>query len=113
MNFFVDAMAGYNSDLIVFPELLNAPMLKNFNQENPAEAMRSLSEYTDDIRSAFVNLAISHNINIVTGSLPQLRDGDLYNVSFLCRRDGTWDSQDKLHITPDEASTGDSRAGIL
>jgi predicted amidohydrolase/ribosomal protein S18 acetylase RimI-like enzyme len=103
VDFFVDAMAGYNSDLIVFPELLNAPLLKNFNQENPAEAMRSLSEYTDDIRAAFVNLAITYNINIVTGSLPQLRDGDLYNVSFLCRRDGTWDSQDKLHITPDEA----------
>lgn len=113
VNFFVDAMAGYNSDLIVFPELLNAPMLKNFNQENPAEAMRSLSEYTDDIRSAFVNLAISHNINIVTGSLPQLRDGDLYNVSFLCRRDGTWDSQDKLHITPDEAQYWGFKAGIL
>jgi predicted amidohydrolase/ribosomal protein S18 acetylase RimI-like enzyme len=103
VDFFVDAMAGYNSDLIVFPELLNAPLLKNFNQENPAEAMRSLSEYTEDIKAAFVNLAISYNINIVTGSLPQLRDGDLYNVSFLCRRDGTWDSQDKLHITPDEA----------
>jgi predicted amidohydrolase/ribosomal protein S18 acetylase RimI-like enzyme len=103
VDFFVDAMAGYNSDLIVFPELLNAPLLKNFNQENPAEAMRSLSEYTEDIRAAFVNLAITYNINIVTGSLPQLRDGDLYNVSFLCRRDGTWDSQDKLHITPDEA----------
>ncbi|HSL62438.1 MAG TPA: GNAT family N-acetyltransferase [Desulfotignum sp.] len=103
VDFFVDAMAGYNSDLIVFPELLNAPMLKNFNQENPAEAMRSLSEFTEDIRAAFVNLAISYNINIVAGSLPQLRDGDLYNVSFLCRRDGTWDSQDKLHITPDEA----------
>jgi predicted amidohydrolase/ribosomal protein S18 acetylase RimI-like enzyme len=103
VDFFVDAMAGYNSDLIVFPELLNAPLLKNFNQENPAEAMRSLSEYTDDIRAAFVNLAITYNINIVTGSLPQIRDDDLYNVSFLCRRDGTWDSQDKLHITPDEA----------
>ena len=23
-------------------------------------------------------------------------------MSFLCRRDGTWDSQYKLHITPDE-----------
>ncbi len=35
--------------------------------------------------------------------MPELRDdGKLYNVSYLCRRDGTWDYQSKLHITPDE-----------
>ncbi len=102
-EFFVDAVAGYNSDLVLFPELLNAPLLKNFNQENPAEAMRSLAEYSDEIRTAFVNMALSYNINIVAGSVPQLKDGYLYNVSYVCRRDGTWDEQYKLHITPDEA----------
>ncbi|MFZ0727283.1 MAG: carbon-nitrogen hydrolase family protein, partial [Desulfobacterales bacterium] len=80
----------------------NAPLLKNFNQENPAEAMRSLSEYSEEIRTAFVNLALSYNINIIAGSLPLLKDDFLYNVSFLCRRDGTWDAQSKIHITPDE-----------
>jgi len=103
VEFFVDAVAGYNSDMVLFPELLNAPLLKNFNQENPAEAMRSLAEYTDEIRAAFVNMALSYNINIVAGSVPELKDDFLYNVSFLCRRDGTWDAQYKLHITPDEA----------
>jgi predicted amidohydrolase len=103
VEFFVDAVAGYNSDLVLFPELLNAPLLKNFNQENPAEAMRSLAEYTDEIRAAFVNMAISYNINIIAGSMPQIKENSLYNVSFLCRRDGTWDEQYKLHITPDEA----------
>jgi predicted amidohydrolase/GNAT superfamily N-acetyltransferase len=103
VEFFVDAVAGYKSDLVLFPELLNAPLLKNFNQENPAEAMRSLSEYTDEIRTAFVHMAISYNINIIAGSMPLLKEDSLYNVSFLCRRDGTWDAQCKLHITPDEA----------
>ncbi|WP_028313279.1 bifunctional GNAT family N-acetyltransferase/carbon-nitrogen hydrolase family protein [Desulfatibacillum aliphaticivorans] len=102
-EFFVDAVAGYNSDIVLFPELVNAPLLKNFNQENPAEAMRSLSEYTEEIRMAFVNMAITYNINIVTGSMPELRDDFLYNVAFVCRRDGTWDAQYKLHITPDES----------
>ncbi|MBI9077349.1 MAG: GNAT family N-acetyltransferase [Desulfatibacillum sp.] len=102
-EFFVDAVAGYNSDIVLFPELLNAPLLKNFNQENPAEAMRSLSEYTEEIRMAFVNMAITYNINIVTGSMPELKDDSLYNVAFMCRRDGTWDAQYKLHITPDES----------
>ena len=81
-EFFVDAVAGYNSDLVLFPELLNAPLLKNFNQENPAEAMRLLTEYTEAIRTAFVNMAITYNINIVTGSVPELKGDSLYNVSF-------------------------------
>lgn len=102
-EFFVDAMAGYNSDLVLFPELLNAPLLQNFNQENPAEAMRLLAEYTEDIRTAFVNMALSYNTNIIAGSIPLLKEETLYNVSYLCRRDGTWDVQYKLHITPDEA----------
>ncbi len=102
-EFFIDAMAGYNSDLVLFPELLNAPLLKNFNQENPSEAMRSLAEYTEEIRQAFVNMALSYNTNIIAGSIPLLKEEALYNVSYLCRRDGTWDMQYKLHITPDEA----------
>lgn len=103
VDFFVDTVASYNSDLVVFPEFLNAPLLKHFNQEKPAEAMRSLAEYTEEIRAAFVNMAISYNINLVGGSLPLLKDDTLYNVSFLCRRNGTWEVQEKLHITPDEA----------
>ena len=103
VEFFVDAVAGYKSDLVLFPELLNAPLLKNFNQENPAEAMRSLSEYSDEIHAAFVSMALSYNINIIAGSIPLLKDNSLYNVSYLCRRDGTWDVQYKIHITPDEA----------
>lgn len=110
-EFFVDAVAGYKSDLVLFPELLNAPLLKNFNQENPAEAMRSLAEYTDEIRAAFVNMAITYNINIVTGSMPELIDDSLYNVAFLCRRDGTWDAQYKLHVTPDESQCWGLKGG--
>jgi predicted amidohydrolase/ribosomal protein S18 acetylase RimI-like enzyme len=110
-EFFVDAIAGYNSDLILFPELLNAPLLRHFNQENPAEAMRSLAEYTEQLREEFLKLALSYNINIVAGSVPEYRDDVLYNVSFLCRRDGTWDSQYKLHITPDEEQTWGLQGG--
>ena len=48
-------------------------------------------------------MAVAYIINIVTGSLPEYDGEKLYNVSFLCRRDGTWEAQYKLHITPDEA----------
>lgn len=29
-------------------------------------------------------------------------DGRLYNVGFLCRRDGTYEMYEKIHVTPDE-----------
>lgn len=103
VEFFVDTVAGYKSDLILFPELFNAPLMAEFNQEDPAEAMRSLAEYAVPVRDALLKMALSYNINIVSGSIPEYHDQKLYNVSFLCRRNGTWDAQYKLHITPDES----------
>jgi len=66
--------------------------------------MRSLAEYTERIRQELLQMAVTYNINIVCGSLPEYDGSRLCNVSFLCRRDGTWDAQYKLHITPDEAA---------
>ena len=103
VEFFVDVVAGYNADLLLLPELFNAPLMARYNQEDPPQAMRSLAKFTTRLRSQMLQMAVSYNINICTGSLPEYRDGKLYNVSFLCRRDGTWASQYKIHITPDEA----------
>ncbi|HPI99230.1 MAG TPA: carbon-nitrogen hydrolase family protein, partial [Synergistales bacterium] len=102
VEFFVDAVASYNSDIIMFPELFNLPLIAQYDQENAAEAMRSLAEYTETVRDALLEMAVSYNINIISGSVPEYRDNMLYNVCFLLRRDGTWDKQYKLHITPDE-----------
>lgn len=102
-EFFIDTVSDYQADIILFPELYNAPLIHTYHGNNSMEAMRMLAGYTDKLREAMTEMALAYNINIITGSVPQLRDdGKLYNVSFLCRRDGTWDSQSKLHITPDE-----------
>ena len=103
VEFFVDTVSGYNADLLLFPELFNAPLLADYEQEDPPMAVRSLAEHTERLRDELLKMAVAYNINIVTGSLPEFNDGKLFNVSFLCRRDGTWDAQYKLHITPDEA----------
>jgi predicted amidohydrolase len=102
VEFFVDAVAGYQSDFVLFPEFFNAPLMAQFNQENPAQAIRDLAAYSERVREEMVRLALAYNINIIAGSMPEYRDQQLYNVSYLCRRDGTWDAQYKLHITPDE-----------
>jgi hypothetical protein len=49
----------------------------------------------EEIRERFLNLAITYNINIVTGSFPLVKDEKLYNTGFLCRRNGTWETCQK------------------
>jgi predicted amidohydrolase/GNAT superfamily N-acetyltransferase len=102
IEFFVDAMAGYQCDFILFPEFFNAALLAQFNQEDPAEAMRGLAQYTGEIVEAMSRLAVSYNINVIAGSMPVYENHALYNVAYLCRRDGTTDHHYKLHATPDE-----------
>lgn len=101
-EFFIDAVSGYRADFALFPELFNAPLMAQFNDSSESQAIRELSQYTDEIIKHFSGFAISYNINIISGSMPEVIDGNLYNVGYLCRRDGTVDRYEKLHITPEE-----------
>ncbi len=105
VEFFVDAVSDYKADFVLFPEYFNAPLMAKFNHLGESQAIRELAKHTNEIRKRFIQLAISYNINIITGSMPQLRGDDLYNVGFLCRRDGTFDTYEKIHVTPDETKS--------
>lgn len=103
-EFFVDAVAGYKSDFALFPEFFNAPLMARYNHLNEAEAIRKLAEYTLQIREKFQQLAVSYNVNIITGSMPFVADDNkLYNVGYMCHRNGSFDTYTKIHITPDES----------
>ncbi len=104
MEFFVDAVSDYKADFVMFPELFNAPLMADYNHLPEAEAIRKLAEYTEPIRDKCKEFAISYNVNIITGSMPTLRNGTLYNVGYLCRRDGSHEMYEKIHITPSEVS---------
>ncbi|CAH0337547.1 hypothetical protein FVB9288_03315 [Flavobacterium sp. CECT 9288] len=101
-EFFVDVVSGYGSDFALFPELFTAPLMADYNHLSEAEAIRELAKHTDPIHKRFQELAISYNINIITGSMPYLDNGTLYNVGFLCKRDGTSEMYAKIHVTPNE-----------
>lgn len=111
LEYFVDAVSGYQSDFVLFPEFFSGPLMAKFNDESPSGAIRRLADYTEPIRDFFIEMALSYNINIICGSMPYVKDEILHNVSFLCRRDGTWDVQYKLHVTPDEKSYWGLRGG--
>lgn len=101
-EFFISSLAGYHSDFAVFPELFNAPLMGNDNHLSESDAIRSLAKHTDKIVEKFSGFAITYNINIIAGSMPKFIDGILYNVGYLCRRDGTLERYMKIHITPNE-----------
>lgn len=106
VEFFVDALAGYNADFALFPEFFSGPLLSQFNQDNPAEAIRGLAQYTQELVEGMAHLAVSYNINIIAGSMPVYNEAEhqLFNVSYICHRDGSIEHQNKIHITPDERS---------
>ena len=101
-EYFVDVASDYRSDFIVFPEMFTCQLLSFLPVERPARAMRKLSQFTPQYLDLFTNLAVKYNINIIGGSHFTVEGDDLYNISYLFRRDGTLGKQYKLHITPSE-----------
>jgi len=110
-EYFLDSVSAYRSDFALFPEFFNAPLMAENNHLPEPQAIRELAKHTEDIVQRFSELAITYNINIITGSMPEMRDGLLYNAGYLCRRDGTLDRYEKLHVTPDEAKVWGMQGG--
>lgn len=103
IEYFVDAISGYRSDFVLFPEFFNAPLMAQYNHLSEPEAIRKLAESTPKIRDRFSSLAIEYNINIIGGSMPLVKeDGKLYNVGYLFHRNGKVEEYVKIHPTPDE-----------
>jgi predicted amidohydrolase len=98
----VASLASYQCDVVLFPEFFSAPLMGLTPDVGTLPAMRDLAVQTPRLVDAFSAMAVKHRVNIIAGSMPQLDDDLLYNVAWLCRRDGTRDSQYKLHPTPGE-----------
>ena len=110
-EFFIDALAGYNADFVLFPEYMSAPLMGLFNDKHPPDAIRALAGFSRDIRNGLLEMAMSYNVNIIAGSLPEYSNHELYNVSWLLRRDGTFEAQYKIHVTSDEVSCWGVKGG--
>lgn len=102
VEFFVNAVSDYRADFLLLPEFFNTPLMAEFNGLSEPVAIRKLADYTESVRQKLSEFAISYNVNIVGGSMPLVEDGKLYNVAYLCRRDGSFEEYRKIHITPNE-----------
>ena len=111
VEYFVDSVSAYRSDFALFPEFFNAPLMAKFNHMHEPDAIRELAKYTSVIVEKLQQLSISYNINIISGSMPELVGDKLFNVGYLCRRDGSLERYEKIHVTPDEAKVWGMQRG--
>lgn len=102
IEYFVEALSNYRADFALFPEYVNAPLMAEYNDLSEPDAIRALADYTDRLKETFAEFAISYNINIITGSMPEVKDDLLRNVGYLCKRNGETERYEKIHVTPDE-----------
>ncbi len=105
IEYFIDTLADYKADFAVLPELFNVPLMGQFPLDTPtAEAMRMLaSEYTAPICEECPDgRALQHQY--YCGEPAQLEEGEMYNVSYLFRRDGTQDCQYKTAYYADDGT---------
>ena len=102
MEFFIDALSGYSSDFVMFPEFFSTPLMQAYNHLPEPVAMRKLAELTPETLQKIQEFAVSYNVNIITGTMPLMDGEHLYNVSYLCHRSGKTDEYRKVHITPNE-----------
>lgn len=110
-EYFVDVASDYRSDFIVFPEMLTMQLLTFLPHKKPADAVRELDQFTTQYIEMFTRLAIRYNVNIIGGSHFVVEEDNLYNVSFLFKRDGSYAKQYKMHITPHEKKWWGVKAG--
>ena len=105
IEYFVDVVADYSGDFVVFPELFTLQLLSIEDQElNPAESIEALTKYTPRIKDALRDMALRYNINIIGGSHPtRVASGRVENHSYVFLRDGSVHEQPKIHPTPNEA----------
>jgi predicted amidohydrolase/GNAT superfamily N-acetyltransferase len=101
-EYFIESLAKYKADFALLPEFFNAPLMGLQDNLTTVEAMRFIATFTEQIKNRFAYLAVEYNINIIAGSMPEVRDDKLYNISYLLHRDGKIDEQKKIHITPHE-----------
>lgn len=101
-KYFVDAAADHKTDFLLFPSLFTTQLLSFAENTRPGLAARRLAEFTPQYLELFTSLAIKYNVNIVGGSQFEVEEGELYNIAYLFRRDGSTGKQYKLQPTPSE-----------
>jgi len=104
VEYFVDIVADYGADFVVFPEMFTLQLLSLQDRKlSPAESIDSLTSYTEDLKQFMSDLAVRYNVNIIGGSHPtHVTETQIQNICYVYLRDGSIHEQPKIHPTPNE-----------
>jgi len=103
VEYFVDVVADYYADFVLFPEMFTLQLLSIENERlSPEDSILRLTEYRKPFTELMSSLAVKYNINIIGGSHPTKLNDGVYNISYIFLRDGQIHEQSKIHPTPNE-----------
>ena len=111
VEFFAETADDYHCHFLLLPEYFTYQAFSFMSCDNMKDMVYELAGLADRYIDMFTNLAKKHQLYIIGGSTPVMRDGKLYNVAHLFTPMGNVYAQDKLHITPSERSSGDIEPG--
>lgn len=105
--------AEAGAGLVVLPELAGTGLLAAItsHEVTTASVVRDYQEvlpgFTAEVVDGLAALAARHGVDLLGGSHCRVdADGSLRNTAYLVRRDGRVQTQDKLHLTPQEHALG-------
>jgi predicted amidohydrolase len=96
----VRSMAVYRPDFLLFPEYFTLCIAEKGHDD--AVLLAEVAQHTPMVLAAFQSMAQRYQINIVAGTMPLQEDNKMFNISYLCHRDGRIDAYKKTHLTPFE-----------
>jgi predicted amidohydrolase len=105
--------AQQDAEVVLFPELSSTGLLGSITDHEVTTAtIRSdywdvLPTFTEAIVDGLRSMAKDHGIVVAGGSHNRVAsDGSLRNTAFIAHPDGRVESQDKIHLTPQEHALG-------
>ncbi|WP_255889423.1 nitrilase-related carbon-nitrogen hydrolase [Nocardioides astragali] len=101
------------AEVVLFPELASTGLLGAIDDHDvttstiAADYWESLPQHTEAIVNALIDMAARFQVVIVGGSHNRLaEDGTLRNTAYVIHPDGRVETQDKIHLTPQEHALG-------
>jgi predicted amidohydrolase len=109
----VERAAAQGAAVVVFPELASTGLLASITDHDVttstivSDYWKVLPAYTDTIVAALRDIARQQQVVVVGGSHNRLAaDNSLRNTAYVVHPDGRVESQDKVHLTPQEHDLG-------
>ncbi|MDQ0664622.1 putative amidohydrolase [Arthrobacter ulcerisalmonis] len=113
MEELVRQAAEQGAELVLFPELASTGLLGAVTDHEVTTATITsdywdfLPQFTDAIVADMQRMSREHNVVVVGGSHNRMaEDGSLRNTAYIAHPDGRIESQDKIHLTPQEHALG-------